>query len=382
MKESHVIENKQNVFFPNLDGLRFFCFLSVFLFHSFATHYDYIKYSHAYVFIKGRLLSNGELGVNFFFVLSGYLITYLLIKEKDFTGKIHITKFYARRILRIWPLYFVCVAFGFILFPVLKKLSGTPILETAHPIYYLAFLCNFDIIKSGPPVCSSLHLLWSLSVEEQFYLIWPLVLAILPIRYYKYVFFAVITISFVFRCFYYQLPEMQIHTLFCISDMAVGGLGAYYTFRQSKLLSSIKGISRYFIVFIYMAVAGIYFFRKEIFFHPFLAPFDRLVISIVFLFVILEQNFSANSIFKLGKNKILSKLGQYTYGLYCLQIIGIYITQEILNKLKLNTTLWRLIFIEGTLSLVITIILAYLSFTFFESFFLKLKRRFTYIAHE
>ena len=73
-----MMEKTNKVFFPNLDGLRFFCFLSVFFFHSFATKYEYIKQKRALSFYKGFLASNGDLGVNFFFVLSGFLITYLL----------------------------------------------------------------------------------------------------------------------------------------------------------------------------------------------------------------------------------------------------------------------------------------------------------------
>src|SRR4051794_13937383 len=106
-------------YLPNLDGLRFMCFLSVFFFHSFHTGYDHIKYSEPYVFIKWTVFQNGNLGVNFFFVLSGFLITRLLLDEKSRNGKIHIFNFYIRRVLRIWPLFYFCLIFGFIIFPLL-----------------------------------------------------------------------------------------------------------------------------------------------------------------------------------------------------------------------------------------------------------------------
>src|SRR5215210_6286731 len=108
---------KNKIFFENLDGLRFFCFLSVFLFHSFHTENPDISSSPVYRLFKHSLFGNGNLGVNFFFVLSGFLITYLLIEEKKLTGKIHIGNFWIRRILRIWPLYFACVLIGFVFFP-------------------------------------------------------------------------------------------------------------------------------------------------------------------------------------------------------------------------------------------------------------------------
>src|SRR5205085_9627779 len=115
------------------------------------------------------LFGNGNLGVNFFFVLSGFLITYLLIEEKKLTGKIHIGNFWIRRILRIWPLYFACVFIGFVLFPFAKHMAGGTSAETADPWYYLAFINNFDYIKKGLPDSPGLGVLWSVAIEEQFY---------------------------------------------------------------------------------------------------------------------------------------------------------------------------------------------------------------------
>ena len=97
----------KKIYFKNLDGLRFLCFLTVFFYHSFQTESANVKSSSVYQFIKFGLAENGFLGVNFFFVLSGFLITYLLIKEKELNKNINIPNFWVRRILRIWPLYFL-----------------------------------------------------------------------------------------------------------------------------------------------------------------------------------------------------------------------------------------------------------------------------------
>src|SRR6187399_3026044 len=109
----------KKIFFPNLDGWRFLAFLGVFYYHSFSTELAHIKDDPTYKFLKGTT-RGGDLGVDFFFVLSGFLIVYLLINEKQLTGKISVKKFYIRRILRIFPLYYFCVFFGFILFPLFK----------------------------------------------------------------------------------------------------------------------------------------------------------------------------------------------------------------------------------------------------------------------
>jgi peptidoglycan/LPS O-acetylase OafA/YrhL len=124
-------------FFENLDGLRFLSFLSVFFFHIFQSD----KYP-----TLNFLFKNGKLGVNFFFVLSGFLITYLLIIEKN-DIKINVFKFWIRRALRIWPLYFLCVALGFLISPILFNCYGIQLAETAELPYFLTFLANFNVIK-------------------------------------------------------------------------------------------------------------------------------------------------------------------------------------------------------------------------------------------
>ncbi|MEP7211778.1 MAG: acyltransferase [Acidobacteriota bacterium] len=110
---------RKKIHFPDLDGWRFVAFLAVFFFHGFYTELDYIRDSGQYKFVKG-LTANGNLGVDFFFVLSGFLIIYLLISERRATGRIDAKNFYIRRILRIFPLYYLCVGFGFIISLFLK----------------------------------------------------------------------------------------------------------------------------------------------------------------------------------------------------------------------------------------------------------------------
>ena len=103
----------------------------------------------------------GDIGVNFFFVLSGFLITFLLLSERQFTGRIAIAAFYMRRVLRIWPLYFVVVLIGFVVFPWLKAHFGeTTSHEPAQLWYYLVFLANFNNLNNGSNT-PTLTLLWS-----------------------------------------------------------------------------------------------------------------------------------------------------------------------------------------------------------------------------
>src|SRR2546421_4616713 len=226
---------KEKIFFPNLDGLRFISFFLVFLYHSYLTFFNNIrdKSPDAFDYIQ-RLFQHGNLGVNFFFVLSGFLITYLLIKEKEYTGTIHVRNFYVRRVLRIWPLFYLCVFIGFVAFPLIKKFTGQPSHEIAQPVYYLFFANNFDFMHSWPnkPDATLLSVLWSVAVEEQFYLTWPLILSVVPFRYYKFVFPVIMLFSLVFRAFHSGFDEHEyairyFHTFSLIGDMALGGLFAY-----------------------------------------------------------------------------------------------------------------------------------------------------------
>jgi peptidoglycan/LPS O-acetylase OafA/YrhL len=143
--------------FANLDGLRFICILAVLWHHGpQAREYD-----------QSSLLSQGFLGVDFFFVLSGFLITTLLLREQSSTGEISLVKFYWRRAIRIFPPYFLLV---FTMAVLAMGVKGEWHYISVLPAY-IVFSSNFivDHIPNLDPT-------WSLAVEEQYYLLWPLLL--------------------------------------------------------------------------------------------------------------------------------------------------------------------------------------------------------------
>lgn len=375
------MDNKKKIFFPNLDGWRFVAFFAVFLFHSFSTQFTYILDDPTYKFIKG-LNKQGNLGVDFFFVLSGFLIIYLLISERKLTGKIDVRNFYIRRILRIFPLYYFCVFFGFVIFPFLKSLLGAVPDENANPLYYLFFLSNIDIISQGTiPDASILGILWSVSVEEQFYLTIPFVLLIVPIRFYKYVFGLVLISSWLFRARYIgNYDALTFHTFAFMGNLAIGGLIAYYSATSDNFVKFFKNINKNIIRAVYAAVILIYFFRYQIFFSPGLQIFDTSIIAGLFAFIIMEQNYSKNSPFKMKNNTIFTRLGKYTYGLYCLHMIATLIILQITSKIGLNRELWQVVLLETPLVLGLSILIAYVSYQYYEKPFIKLKDRFSVIT--
>lgn len=145
-------------YIPSLDGLRAVSMFLVFMAHAF----------------PGLRIPSG-FGVTVFFFISGYLITTLLYREHEKTGRISFRKFYERRVLRLAPPLFVALSIG-ICFVLLGWLKGT--LNPVGLASQTFFFFNYWRIENSAPVIEGLDVLWSLSVEEHFYLIFPLMLLV------------------------------------------------------------------------------------------------------------------------------------------------------------------------------------------------------------
>lgn len=375
----------KKVYFENLDGLRFICFLSVFFLHSFRTEFETIKSNTTYQFIVKDIFGNGSLGVNSFFVLSGFLITYLLIEEKRTNGQINLKRFWIRRILRIWPLFYLCVFIGFFIYPEIKSLYGQhQPTETASIFYYLTFLNNFDIIHNGIiPDASILGVLWSVAIEEQFYLIWPIILYILPIKRYWIAFSSVLIISLLFGIVNEGYMLNKFHTLTCMGDLAVGAFGAWFIATNENFKMYIQHLSVFKIAFVYLLLIIFFLFRDEIFTNcsSTLTIFERPIFAFIILLVILEQSFSEHSLFKLSTFRLLTKLGTISYGLYCLHFFGILIVTILTNKFLFNKEVWQVLVFETFLSLSLSIFISWLSYWIYEKPFLRMKERYSISAN-
>lgn len=368
---------KKTKYFENLDGIRFICFLSVFFYHGFQTDSDLVRNSVAYDFIKNDVFGNGNLGVNFFFVLSGFLITYILIQEKKNVEQINIKNFFIRRCLRIWPLFYFCVLFGFLIFPFIKTFFGQLPNETANPLLYILFLNNFDTIINGTPDASILGVLWSVAIEEQFYLVWPFIMYYFPVKKYWIPFFIILAMSVIFRWFYNNEIYNEIHTLSCIGDMTVGAFGAWLISEYGGVKTTFQNLSKTKIFLLYLFAGVIFFFRTELFHEIFaIKIFERIIIGIVFLSIIFEQNYSEKSFFKFSNFQIISRLGKISYGLYCLHFVGILVAITLTRKITFIPEFWKVILLDTSLALLITIVLSSISYKFIESPLLRIKTKF------
>ncbi len=159
---------------PELDALRFFAFFGVFVFHAAPRTMGFYASAGAPRWLGNLSIAtfgSGAYGVDLFFALSAYLITSLLLRERASLGAVDLRGFYARRILRIWPLYLAFVAFA--------GLAALVIPEQVLPLRYIAGYCllagNWVYVFHGLPASFAIPL-WTVSIEEQFYLLWPLAL--------------------------------------------------------------------------------------------------------------------------------------------------------------------------------------------------------------
>lgn len=361
-------------YFPNLDGLRFLAFFVVFCAHSFYSKDPMIASSRLYQTFRhyGHL---GIFGVNFFFVLSGFLITYLLIAEKEERSIISLKNFYTRRILRIWPLYYAVVFIGFFIVPAVQHLLGNAdYAEKAPLLPYLMFYNNFLI--DAPIQTAILGILWSIAVEEQFYFVWPVVMLYLGRKRQILFFLMIIMVSMTLR--------MTIvgwgygHTLSCMSDLAVGSFIAHQSYYNAKWLQIFQKMNRSVIIAIYALGGTIFLCRQYLIVNQVYYLNERLIYSIFFAFVILEQNLSSNSFFKMRKRKTITNLGKISYGLYMLHFIVIYIVAKIFEILDFISPI-RTFLIEPAIVFLGAVFIAKLSYKYFEKPFLRLKEKFSYI---
>jgi peptidoglycan/LPS O-acetylase OafA/YrhL len=234
-------ESKTQRFYrPELDTLRFFAFFGVFVFHVIPNAPQFYQAHHVFpsrvVPLVCAVASAGAYGVDLFFALSAYLITALLIREEELRGTIDTRAFYVRRILRIWPLYFFFIAVAAIV-PIWDQTQhlGWPFIAG-----YLLLSGNWVYVFLGLPH-SIANPLWSVSIEEQFYLLWPLALRRLSRRQLVFAVIGLLVIANVARVFlvYSHVlgAAIEYNTLTRIDAIAFGVLVAYLLGSEAPSLS-------------------------------------------------------------------------------------------------------------------------------------------------
>lgn len=367
--------------FKGLNTLRFIAASLVVLHHSATIGRKYELFNIE----NFSLFRNGANAVSFFFVLSGFLITYLLLKEKNQTKTISIKSFYLRRVKRIWPLYFLLIFIGTIFLPFFFSIFNIdyqmPYTLSQTWYYFLFFFPILVLFNYGNHF---LEPLWSIGVEEVFYLIWAPLFKFIKKSLTPILFIIAIKLSL---SIYIQIQGIDTSTnLFAFlihnysfETMAIGALGAYLLFTtppHKSLETSIlfaKPIKYilYLIVIIYLCfnINIDNCIWNFVFKTPVLSP---LIISLLYLYIIISYTLS----FKEKKeNKALFLLGEISYGIYMYHMGVMFFVVLIFSKLKAFIPNSLLIITFLIAVFLLTIVISSLSKRYFENFFLRKKEK-------
>ncbi|NOQ72586.1 MAG: acyltransferase family protein [Crocinitomix sp.] len=362
-----------SIYFPNLDAARFLAAFAVFMLHFsnelrglFPSISDSSIFKAFYLFT-----SKGSLGVNFFFVLSGFLITFLILNERKNTGYFHLGKFLIRRTLRIWPLYFIIGLIGFVIFPLIFSDYFT----LHEPFYYFIFMANFDEIwNAGSDSINFLTSPWSVAVEEQFYLFWGIALfGLFKLKAFKLEVLIVVlyAASFVFQSLNWTQELVIYHHTFAVcQDILMGAFIGLSLFKGRNWLQKIKEMPKIAVLITY-AIGIMLCLAKNKLFDGQLVILERSTLSLFFAFVILDQIRGNHSFFKFGKVKLFNYLGKISYGIYMYHLVVMYLLLRFIPFHDYSVLASAGIFF--ILSATLTFMLSDLSYRYIESKFLSLK---------
>ncbi len=350
------IKNIDLKYYYNLDGIRGIAALMVVVFHFFndknsAYLSNLVTYQKATEF--------GQHGVSLFFVLSGFVITRILIKTRKEAG--YFSNFYKKRALRIFPLYYLFLFVIYFFFPLVSE-AKTPELKLQVPYYfYLQNLTEILNIKSSGPG----HF-WSLAVEEHFYLLWPLAIYLIhPKNIGKFI---GICFLLIFVLKYFMLNNGLTINYFTFTRVDQIMLGAYLAVLEYNDFFKKKGALKK-MVLIGLSVIPIgalsYIFSTHFYYLKEMTKYSILGLfffSLIGSLVIMDKN---NMVNRILSAKILQYLGRISYGIYVWHALAL----TILNRVFIL----EILFLDLMLTLCLTIVLAHLSYFYFEKFFLNLK---------
>jgi peptidoglycan/LPS O-acetylase OafA/YrhL len=363
---------------PELDALRFFAFFSVFIFHVIPHSPTFYLKHHLFTSLAGPICAvagAGAYGVDLFFALSAYLITNLLLQEKKVAERLNVRSFYLRRILRIWPLYFVFVGVAAII-PFWDRFQR---LDWPYIAGYLLLAGNWVCAVKGLPSSVAIPL-WSVSVEEQFYLIWPLAVGRMGRRKICLLAIVLLIAGTVIRAVLIVLhagrQAVEYNTIARIDAIALGILLACVLGTRAPILSAITRFCMFASgATIWIMVARFCDLNASTGSAPIIGTLlGRPFVAIGAVIMLLSFIGAPNSGYRFLTNGCLIYLGKISYGLYVFHILGLYIAGYIFptNSLKGYSEYLAMGF-------ALTLVLSMLSYRWLETPFLRLKERFSTI---
>jgi peptidoglycan/LPS O-acetylase OafA/YrhL len=341
--------------FPHLDGLRACCILPVIFHHT------------AGGLALGRLGERGALGVDMFFVISGFLIVTLLLREQAQTQTLSLFNFYVRRTLRIMPLYYGIIALCMVAYSVAPKSQSAQAFFAELP-YYLTYSSNWF------PVTTLLAISWSLAAEEQFYLIWPPLQKMLRRPVYLAVSLLVISQLIHFGCLDALLakwglgpdqPKMLRRTGFTPILLGVLLAHALHSERGFLIVNRVLGRRAAPVVLVVMLFVMLLALPVDLQGWPRLSI--HLLLTLFLASVVVRADHLLAPVLSFPA---LVRVGVLSYGMYLWHVLAIEAVVRALARVHLSS-LWLF-----PATALLTYAIAELSYRYYESFFLRLKARF------
>jgi peptidoglycan/LPS O-acetylase OafA/YrhL len=351
--------------YPALDGLRGIAILFIVIYHNFG-------YIDKYFFF-------GWLAVDLFFVMSGFLITDILLNAVG--NKNFLRNFYFRRMLRIFPLYYFCLILFLIVLPGLPVQSGIKY-YTDNQVWIWTYLQNWLYIFNPPVQTNTLNHLWSVAVEEQFYLLWPL--AILLIRKPKYLlaFISLLLVSTLGLRLWIWMHHLEgfayynLYTFTRIDGICIGCMVALLLKIDANFLK--KYTSGIVLFFALMNFVFYFMNRRYQFSFPYLALAGYTTFAMM-LGLLVNQAVTRETklISFLFNIPWLKFFGKISYGFYLFHWpVYLLLSPYLTNWVKGFTNGWLTDFLVSVTGTLIAVVISWLSFNYFEKYFLKLKVKF------
>jgi peptidoglycan/LPS O-acetylase OafA/YrhL len=372
---------------PALDGLRGVAILMVLLLHLAPFGHELpaptVLVDRAFLH-AARI---GWIGVDLFFVLSGFLITGILYDTKGSAN--YFRQFYARRVLRIFPLYYGVLAIFLIILPALFPQHWVLRDLKTDAAWYWSYLYNMKVAATGYRPSSALGHLWSLAVEEQFYLVWPLVVLALTTRRLLIACVVAVVTALVCRIALSVTGYTVLVNVWTLSAMDALAIGAFIAVvarqprgratmrRWAAPTATIAGVPLA-VLFVGEAVSLVP--------HRVLATVGHTLIAIFFgaILVLVLTSAPTSTIGKAAGNPVLGFFGKYSYALYIFHPLLLWFNPNSWLKLDFRGVptvfgsqlpaylLWL------ALTIGLTVAVALVSWHMWEKQFLKLKRFFPY----
>ncbi len=365
---------------PTLDGVRGLAIVMVMVAH-FITHGGLMPESAEAAWF-GNMVMIGGLGVDLFFVLSGFLITGILLDAKG--SPRFFRNFYMRRVLRIFPLYYGALFVTFFLVPIVLPGDEALARLTGEQAWYWSYMANVRTAFWGWPPWHIGHF-WSLAVEEQFYMVWPLLVFLCPRRLFFWVCVATIAASPVLRVMFWLDGHQAYVNVFTPATMDGLGFGALLALlarapggmerlrRWARPVGSVAGIT---LIAVLISTGG---WDPT---HAFIRTGARLLVAISFagLLVMAASAPSGTIMHRFFASRTMVFFGVYSYGMYVIHqpLILLMRQQGLTLELFVGSPESRLLgrITIFALAMVLTIVLSLASYRFYEQPFLRLKRYF------